>query len=68
MAIRTRLKLALYYLRQNDFVQEVNTTNQTEEDCGKVPGGSSEPSRGQGSGSRAACRTAGSLSEMRGLS
>ena len=28
MAIRTRLKLAMYYLRQNDFVQEVNTTNQ----------------------------------------
>ena len=59
MAIRTRLKLAMYYLRQNDFVQEVNTTNQTEEDCGKVPGGSSEPSRGQGSGSRAARKTTG---------
>ena len=23
MAIRTRLKLAMYYLRQNDFVQEL---------------------------------------------
>lgn len=67
MAIRTRLKLAMYYLRQNDFVQEVNTTNQTEEDCGKVPGGSSEPSRGQGSGSRAARQTTGNLSELRGL-
>ena len=63
MAIRTRLKLTLYYLRQNDFVQEVNPTDQTEEHCGKVPGGSSEPLRA----SRAAHRTAGNLSELRGL-
>lgn len=61
VAISTRLKLALYFLRCNDFVQHVNTTDQAEESCGKVP----EGTRGQKPGSSVAPGSDGTLSEWR---
>lgn len=38
VALSIRWKLALCYLRYNDFVQDVNIINLAEGDCGKVPG------------------------------